>query len=383
MGTVSYMKATPIHIATPPGSIIKAELAERKISQKDFAKLICVSPSHLSDILKARRRINLAFAKEVEKWLGIEARSLLDLQNAYDIIQGGNQTENYEESQANEILRRFDEIVSISVLLKPFKKDCRTGVQKLAKLKEVYPLDDSFQRKFNSMADGCFRKSAKNGLDERMIATWVLIARTELQNKNPYGVFSYNSKAEVCRQVAGLLHANRPGSNVLLELSDTLSKYGILFGQVNKVDKASIDGFSFYNENLSPCIVVTCRYNRIDNLAFTLMHELGHIYLGHTTPSHSRINVDIRSINDEEEIKIEREADDFASEALIPSIYWKMAPSVPLNPHLIQAKYAAWADRLNLNRWIVLGRVSHETGMYKFHTDETRKISGRKEVRVG
>ena len=31
-------------------------------------------------------------------------------------------------------------------------------------------------------------------------------------------------------------------------------------------------------------------------------------------------------------------------------------------------------DRKGLNKWIVLGRISYETGMYKFRSDESRRI---------
>ena len=38
-------------MAVHPGMMIKPELVERGISQKDFAKMIGVQPSHLSEVL--------------------------------------------------------------------------------------------------------------------------------------------------------------------------------------------------------------------------------------------------------------------------------------------------------------------------------------------
>ena len=55
---------------------------------------------------------------------------------------------------------------------------------------------------------------------------------------------------------------------------------GIGFEWVEHEKGASIDGYSFIS-NGSPYIVVTLRYNRIDNFAFTIMHEIGHIDMGH------------------------------------------------------------------------------------------------------
>ena len=213
-----------------------------------------------------------------------------------------------------------------------------------------------------------------------MIATLIVLAKASVKNVKPTAKFDYCNKKEVCDRVNEILHNNK--GYVIADLITVLDSYGIVLRRVEKVEKASIDGFSFFSDPETPCIVITCRYDRIDNLAFTLMHELGHIYLKHTSSNKSRINIDTRSINDEANNKIEAAADEFASDVLIPISYWNSAPPVPMNPYKIQHRYSEWAERLHLNKWIVLGQVSHSTGMYKFISDETRKISGGKEVSV-
>lgn len=379
------MDVTQITSTTHPADLIKDVLKDRRISQKDFAKLAGIRPSHLNDILNRRRRISDEFALEVEKWLAIPARSLLEMQATFSITEGVLQKDEEtkrEEERAKVLLESLDQFVSVDTLIKKLKLKLKTAVEKLEVLTKVYNLTPEFRSEFNLVVDCNFRKSAKNGLDERMIATWVLIAKTSVSQIRPINQFDFTTRKEVCSGVADLLHAN--DGNLMSDLAKFLDKYGIVFRRVEKVDKASIDGFSFYSDSETPCIVVTCRYDRIDNLAFTVMHELGHIYLNHTTPAKPRINIDTRSFNDEAEAdnRIERAADVFASETLIPSSYWNSAPPVPLNPFKIQNIYSEWANKLQLNKWIVLGHVSHATGMYKFRTDETRKISGGKEVMV-
>lgn len=379
------MGVTPHTSTTHPADIIKEVLKDRHISQKDFAKLVDMRPSHLNDILNRRRRISDEFAIEVEKWLAIPARSLLEMQATFNITEGASQkdeAEKREEERARVMLESLDQFVSVDTLIKRLKLKLKTAIEKRDALNKSYDLTPGFRSEFNLIADGNFRKSAKNGLDERMIATWVLIAKTSVSQIRTINQFDHTTRKEVCSGVANLLHANE--GNLMSDLTKFLDEYGIVFRRVEKVDKASIDGFSFYSDSGTPCIVVTCRYDRIDNLAFTVMHELGHIYLNHTTPVKSRINIDTRSVNDEAEAddRTERAADVFASEALIPSSCWNSAPPVPLNPFKIQSIYSEWANKLQLNKWIVLGHVSHVTGMYKFRTDETRKISGGKEAMV-
>ena len=126
-----------------------------------------------------------------------------------------------------------------------------------------------------------------------------------------------------------------------------------------------------------PFIIVTNRFQRIDNLAFTVLHELGHVVLGHTNANESMIAVDERLMDyDEESSELDKEvqADNFATEALIPKKVWCLTPRVPLNPFVIQKVFTNWAHERELNEWIVLGRVSHETGMYKFKSNVNRNV---------
>ncbi|MBQ9254474.1 MAG: HigA family addiction module antidote protein [Bacteroidales bacterium] len=69
--------------ATHPGRILKRELEERGITQKDFAKQIGVYASNLNDVIKGKRNINKELAQKLENALGIEATFWIGLQNRY------------------------------------------------------------------------------------------------------------------------------------------------------------------------------------------------------------------------------------------------------------------------------------------------------------
>ncbi len=58
-------------MAVPPGAILKEELRERGIKQKDFAKTIGMSPSHLSELIKGKIRITSQIADKLEEGLNI------------------------------------------------------------------------------------------------------------------------------------------------------------------------------------------------------------------------------------------------------------------------------------------------------------------------
>ena len=102
------------------------------------------------------------------------------------------------------------------------------------------------------------------------------------------------------------------------------------------------------------------------------MHEVGHIYLHYLDGNRSNCKLSIPDYDNER--TEEKEANAFASNALIPQDEWRNAPKVRVSPTTIQHKYTQWATDKGLNKWIVLGRISYETGMYKFRSDESRRI---------
>jgi antitoxin HigA-1 len=68
-----------------PGEVLGEELESREISQKDFAELVDMRPSHLNELIKGKRHISALLALKLEKELGIGASFWLRLQIDYDL----------------------------------------------------------------------------------------------------------------------------------------------------------------------------------------------------------------------------------------------------------------------------------------------------------
>lgn len=69
--------------ATHPGEILREELQERGIKQKDFAQMIGVQPSHLNEVIRGKRNLNEDLAIRLEKHLGIPFKTWMSLRNGY------------------------------------------------------------------------------------------------------------------------------------------------------------------------------------------------------------------------------------------------------------------------------------------------------------
>ncbi|MBQ7427141.1 MAG: HigA family addiction module antidote protein [Prevotella sp.] len=72
-------------MAVHPGMMIKPELEERGISQKEFAKMLGTQPSHLSEVLNGKRALTTELAVKIENTIGLPAKILLSAQTQYEL----------------------------------------------------------------------------------------------------------------------------------------------------------------------------------------------------------------------------------------------------------------------------------------------------------
>ena len=356
--------------ATHPGEILHDELAEREILQRDFAKEIGILPSRLNEFIKGKTKFNMDFAMKLEEALGIKATYWMNLQTNYDYDMAVIEQRGIEEKDASIELSRYEESIDTKVLLKRSGFDCKMPNQIIDCLKNNFHLGTHAELRL--AGSGVFKKSQKVGRDPRMIYTWTVLAKYEAQKTKPIGTYHEERNKQLLDDLFIILHENK---NTLQKLTSTFSKYGIGFCVVPKVEKASIDGFSYFLDGI-PYIIVTLRINHIDNLAFAVMHEMCHII------NHDEENVNFGKVQKSKEIEeitiiddaIEKRADKFATEILIPEKIWAKRPKVIPNIYAIQKLYSAWAKNNNLNPWIVIGRVAYETGSYAIKGEESRKV---------
>ena len=352
--------------ATHPGTILRYELEDREISQKDFAVMIGMQKSHLNELIKGKRPITKSIADKIEDVIGISAVSLVNMQTQYEYDIKVIEQRGVEELEAQNTLSLYNEIFDVKTIFKRIGKEQATAVQKIHYISEMLHLPQPAELKKDTF--GMFKKSAKTGQDPRMLMTWKILAEFNAKRQSVSQPFDRARRNEVINALAKALHDNHSTENTVKEI---LAAEGISFCIEEKVDKASVDGYSFLEDG-TPYIILTRRYDRIDNFAFALMHEIGHIYLHYLDGSRSNCKLSIPDYDNES--ADEKEANTFAANALIPNEEWKNAPKVRMNPTMIQRKYTQWAIEKGLNKWIVLGRISYETGMYKFRSDESRKI---------
>ena len=72
-------------MAVHPGMMIKPEIEERGLSQKEFAKILGIQPSHLSEVLNGKRSLTTDLAMKIEDAISLPANLLLSAQTQYEL----------------------------------------------------------------------------------------------------------------------------------------------------------------------------------------------------------------------------------------------------------------------------------------------------------
>jgi HTH-type transcriptional regulator/antitoxin HigA len=152
-----------------------------------------------------------------------------------------------------------------------------------------------------------------------------------------------------------------------------LLRKGIVLIAEPQIPGMKVDGAAFLVGSI-PVIGLTLRRDTMDNFWFTLLHETGHAIL------HYRAGLAIGFFDDTEAIsldEIENEANEFASNILIPEEKWKRSPArITKSAHVVEK----FAKDLRIHPAIVFGRIQKERGNYATFSNQIGRGLVRKQL---
>ena len=117
-----------------------------------------------------------------------------------------------------------------------------------------------------------------------------------------------------------------------------------------------LDGAAMLDASGRPVIALTLRFDRLDNFWFVLFHELGHIFLHLMDGSRYDFFDEYGTAAVD---RLEREADEFALNSLIPPANWEGCLS---RFAMTEEAVRLDAERLGIGPSIIAGRIRHERG---------------------
>ncbi|TCO10850.1 HigA family addiction module antitoxin [Natronoflexus pectinivorans] len=364
---MTTQKSIVPHKATHPGTLIKDELEARpELKQKDLAKEIGVKASFLNEIIKGNRPITADIAILLEEALEIPADYWMKFQSQFEIDKARVKEKNINRIKNREIWKVIKEYVPVNYFKKLgyLKDSLEKDIPAIKAIYNVSSVDDLVTT-FAGHKLSFYRKSEKLQVDEKNMLAWSSLAMYEAKQQS-VSAFNPENINQLCQKLNTIFFEN---DNTIEKVKSTLNQFGIKLVQIEKLDKTPVDGFSFWSEN-NPAIALTLRHKRIDNFAFTLMHEIAHIYL-HITTNKEKSFLDLTLKNSKD--VFESEADQFAQERLIPEDCWKNIKSNKLPPN--DDKLLEVSHNYQIHPAILLGRISYEMNHYALKTEIDKRLN--------
>ena len=157
-----------------------------------------------------------------------------------------------------------------------------------------------------------------------------------------------------------------------LQTRQVLAENGIRLVIEPHLPKTRLDGAVLQTEEGHPVIGMTLRHDRLDNFWFTLMHELAHIslhYMGQEAQFFDEFGLKGMILNARE-----KEADDLASETLVPRKKWDNSPAKTAPSRAVAEQLAA---ELGVDISIIAGKIRFESGDWGYLNAVTKNKTVR------
>ena len=324
-------------IATPPGATIKEQLADRGMTQKEFAARMAMSEKHISKLINGEVRLTPDVAMRLEMVLGIPAQFWNNLESIYREKLERARAENEMEEDIK-LVKKFpyQEMVKNGWIEPASRTEDRVIL--LRKFFEVVSLPLISQSGIDRIA--CRRVSETEKADCALLA-WAQRAKIEAREMEtqPINIEKLQASISKIRTMTRMDPAL-----FCSQLTEVLSSCGIALVFLPHIGGSFLHGASFYDGDRI-VIGMTVRGKDADKFWFSLFHEFGHIVLGHIGQQNGTSEED------------ESAADEYARDALIPAEAYE---SFLAKDTFHKAALIDFADSLGIDVGILVGRLQKE-----------------------
>lgn len=350
-----YKSENPIS----PGNQLLMELNGRGLSQKDLADAIDKPTPMINEIIKGNRRFSAEMSALIGIALDMPSDFWINLQVQYEISRVKQEEQFDIKAQSIRDWNRLKEIINVGYLKKKFEltNDTIECVNKIFSYFGVNNINE-FDNKAQSLFTAFYRKSERSQIDSINLLTWIMISKHDSESyPGKISKFDRRKEKELISELNNVFLLN---TDTIYKTTAILEKYGIKYLTEEKLDKLPIDGYSFWLGD-NPTIVMTKRFDRIDNYAFTLMHEIGHVFM-HLSPSQKNDSIDIYI--DEQREKLEKQADDYAVQGLLGDAPISELYTRYKNPFAADSEIIRFAKQYNIHRSIIAGQYRNHFNAY-------------------
>jgi len=338
-----------------PIEAIKFRMEQMGLKQKDLIPFIG-SRSKVSEVLSRQRPLSVTMIRRLNEGMDIPAEVLLKESGAQlPVVETGIE---------------WDRFPLAEMLKRKWLSDVQ-GTLMEAK-KQASELLTAWAGSFGAtgLEPALLRQHVRNGseADGYALAAWrIRVSQLAMEQKTT----KYKSGTVTHEFVRDLVRLSYLENGPLLAW-EFLMKNGIHFVVEKHLAHTHLDGAAIRLPDGSPLVALTIRHDRLDNFWFTLCHELAHIALHFDTQD---VTVFFDDLDHAGIDTFEEEADQWATDALIPKDLWQ---SANLGRRPSSRAVLNFAASLRIHPAIPAGRIRRETADYRLFSD----LIGNKKVRT-
>ena len=334
----------PIEAPDPIGAIL-FRMQEQGLKQADLAPYFGTR-SRVSEVLARKRPLTVNMIRALSSGLGISTETLVGMESVETAKTDGDAVDwssfPIKEMMARGWLQKLTNkaVKSTEELVKGFISN--VGVE------------------FGSTA---FRRTlggdAYSPATRYALYAWLArVIQRARERKPTLGSFNRDQFSTAFMRELAQLSWFDHGPALAVEF---LEKHGIAVVIEPHLKGTLLDGAAMQDEDGTPIIGLTLRFDRLDNFWFTLLHEVAHLWKHVDGEATFLDNLDASS-DDRREI----EANRIAKEALIPRVAWKRSDAY-LNPS--NQSIDALSRELKIHPAIISGRLRKERENYMLFND--------------
>lgn len=330
--------------AVPPGETIREFLDDLDMTQRQLAVRLALTPKHVNQLIQGLVPLSPDVAARLELVTGMPARMWNRLEADYQTtVTRLRQREDFAELASwvkDEIPVR--ELVKRGAL-PDGPKDERSRVQQVLTFFGVAHLD-TYRELYESTAVS-FRQSKAFKAGPGAVAAWIRLGELKAQDVRckPY------TKAGIEAALPRLRQLTVQPPEVFFRLTrDICAANGIAVVVVPEITGARSCGATKWLSPTKAMVMLSGRYKKNDQLWFTFFHELCHVI------RHGKQEVRVEGDADRED-PVEREADVFARDLLIPPAKAALLPGLKTLDDVKR-----FAGEIGIAPGIVVGRMQHE-----------------------
>ena len=328
----------------PPGEILSERIKAQGISQAELARRCGHSAKLISEIINGKAPLKPGIALQFEKVLNVDASIWLNIETDYRLYEA-REIEAEEAVEASAWLKQFPvkELVKRGIFHRP-----ASDAEAMSYILSFFGVGsvNAWKLKYES-ANVVYRHSQSFKSDRTALATWLRLGEIGAEQQE---CAEYNEKKfkRALKKIRG--QTRLPIGDALKQAQHLCNQSGVALTLVKPLPKTALSGAAWWLSPQKTLIQLSIRHKTDDHLWYSLFHEAAHIIL------HSRKAIFMDSANGDN-TGIEAEANDWASNMLIPRSAWKQFIATF---SFDAASVQSFAEEQGIAPGIVVGMLQHE-----------------------